>query len=436
MNLLTKAVRGTQDILPADSYKLRFVQDVMLNEAKLYGFKEIRTPVFEHTELFDRGVGGDTDVVQKEMYTFNDKGGRSLTLKPEGTVSAARAMLEHGIFNDALPLKMTYITPCYRYEKPQSGRYREFYQFGVEMFGAPSPAADAEIICLATTLFERLGISNLSLEINSIGCPTCRKNYQAALKNYFSAYKNELCETCVKRLEKNPMRIVDCKNSDCQKISQNAPNIIDFLCEDCRKHFDDVKKYLDNSNIEYKINPKIVRGLDYYTKTVFEFVAKDDAQRGLVCGGGGRYDGLVEEIGGISMPAVGFGIGVERLLLLMESQEIEIPQPKKCDIFIATADENAYFMALCLAKTLREASFYAEFDVVGRGLKAQLKYAGKINAKFCLVLGESELSLGKAEVKNMSTGEKYSVRLDGNFLHDFVAAEASCELKGLNLLND
>ncbi len=436
MKLLTKAVRGTQDILPSDSYKFRFVQDIMLNEAKLYGFKEIRTPIFEHTELFDRGVGGDTDVVQKEMYTFNDKGGRSLTLKPEGTVSAARAMLEHGIFNDALPLKMTYITPCYRYEKPQSGRYREFYQFGVEMFGAPSPAADAEIICLATTLFERLGISNLSLEINSIGCPTCRKNYQAALKNYFSAYKNELCETCVKRLEKNPMRIVDCKNSDCQKISQNAPNIIDFLCEDCRKHFDDVKKYLDNSNIEYKINPKIVRGLDYYTKTVFEFVAKDDAQRGLVCGGGGRYDGLVEEIGGISMPAVGFGIGVERLLLLMESQEIEIPQPKKCDIFIATADENAYFMALCLAKTLREASFYAEFDVVGRGLKAQLKYAGKINAKFCLVLGESELSLGKAEVKNMSTGEKYSVRVDGNFLHDFVAAEASCELKGLNLLND
>lgn len=436
MKLLTKAVRGTQDILPSDSYKFRFVQDIMLNEAKLYGFKEIRTPIFEHTELFDRGVGGDTDVVQKEMYTFNDKGGRSLTLKPEGTVSAARAMLEHGIFNDALPLKMTYITPCYRYEKPQSGRYREFYQFGVEMFGAASPAADAEIICLATTLFERLGISNLSLEINSIGCPKCRKNYQTALKNYFSAYKNELCETCVKRLEKNPMRIVDCKNSDCQKISQNAPNIIDFLCEDCRKHFDDVKKYLDNSNIEYKINPKIVRGLDYYTKTVFEFVAKDDAQRGLVCGGGGRYDGLVEEIGGISMPAVGFGIGVERLLLLMESQEIEIPQPKKCDIFIATADENAYFMALCLAKTLREASFYAEFDVVGRGLKAQLKYAGKINAKFCLVLGESELSLGKAEVKNMSTGEKYSVRLDGNFLHDFVAAEASCELKGLNLLND
>ncbi len=433
MNLLTKAVRGTQDILPADSYKMRFVQDIMLNEAKLYGFKEIRTPVFEHTELFDRGVGDDTDIVQKEMYTFNDKGGRSLTLKPEGTVSAVRAMLEHGLFNDALPLKMTYITPCYRYEKPQSGRYREFYQFGVEMFGAPSPAADTEIICLATTLFERLGISNLSLEINSIGCPKCRKNYQTALKNYFSAYKNDLCATCVERLERNPMRIVDCKNSDCQKISQNAPNIIDFLCEDCQKHFDDVKNYLNNSNIEYKINPKIVRGLDYYTKTVFEFFAENDAQRGLVCGGGGRYDGLVEEIGGISMPAVGFGIGLERLLLLMESQKIEIPRPKQCDIFIAAADDRAYFKALCLAKILREASFYAEFDVVGRGLKAQLKYADKIGARFCLVLGENELNFGKAEVKNMATGEKFCVGLDENFLHDFVAAEASCELKSLNL---
>lgn len=433
MNLLTKAVRGTQDILPADSYKMRFVQDIMLNEAKLYGFKEIRTPVFEHTELFDRGVGDDTDIVQKEMYTFNDKGGRSLTLKPEGTVSAVRAMLEHGLFNDALPLKMTYITPCYRYEKPQSGRYREFYQFGVEMFGAASPAADAEIICLATTLFERLGISNLSLEINSIGCPKCRKNYQTALKNYFSAYKNDLCATCIERLERNPMRIVDCKNSDCQKISQNAPNIIDFLCEDCQKHFDDVKIYLDNSNIEYKINPKIVRGLDYYTKTVFEFVAENDAQRGLVCGGGGRYDGLVEEIGGISMPAVGFGIGVERLLLLMEAQRIEIPEPKQCDIFIAAADNNAYFKALYLTRVLREAAFYAEFDVVGRSLKAQLKYADKINAKFCLVLGENELASGKAEVKNMSTGEKYSVRLDENFLSDFALAEASCDLKNLNL---
>lgn len=433
MNLLTKAVRGTKDILPAESYKWQFVQDVMLNEAKVYGFKEIRTPVFEHTELFDRGVGDDTDIVQKEMYTFDDKGGRSLTLKPEGTVAAVRAMLEHGLFNEALPLKLTYITPCYRYEKPQSGRYREFFQFGVEMFGAASPAADAEIICLATTLFERLGISNLALEINSIGCPECRKKYLAALKAYFSRYKGELCATCVERLEKNPMRIVDCKSSKCQEISQDAPNIIDFLCDDCQKHFDDVQSYLKISNIEYKINPKIVRGLDYYTKTVFEFVAENDAQRGLVCGGGGRYDGLVEEIGEISMPAVGFGIGLERLLLLMESQKIEIPQPKQCDVFIAAADENAYFKAFELAKMLREASFYAEFDVVGRGLKAQLKYADKINAKFCLVLGDNELNSKKAEIKNMSSGEKFSVRLGDEFLSDFILAESSSEMKSLNL---
>lgn len=433
MELLTKAVRGTQDILPADSYKWKFIQEVILNEAKLYGFKEIRMPLFEHTELFDRGIGDDTDIVQKEMYTFNDKGGRSLTLKPEGTVSAVRLMLEHGLFNDALPLKMTYITPCYRYEKPQAGRYREFYQFGVEVFGTGAPAADAEIICLANTLFERLGISNLSLEINSIGCPHCRKNYQIALKNYFSAYKNELCSTCVERLNRNPMRIVDCKNLECQKIAAGAPNIIEFLCDDCKKHFDNVKNYLNSSDIKYKVNPKIVRGLDYYTKTVFEFVAETDEQRDLVCGGGGRYDGLIEEIGGFSMPAVGFGIGLERLLLLMESQKIEIPKPKQCDVFIAAADDASRFKALNFAKILREASFYAEFDVVGRNLKSQLKYASKINARFCLVLGENELSDLKADIKNMSTGEKFSVKLDKNFLHDFISTQASCDLKNLTL---
>ena len=255
----------------------------MMSEAKMYGFREIRTPVFEHTELFDRGVGDDTDIVQKEMYTFEDKGGRSLTLKPEGTVAAVRAMLEHGLFNEALPVKMAYITPCYRYEKPQSGRYREFHQFGVEMFGAPSAAADAEIICLATTLFERLGISNLSLEINSIGCPTCRKDYQSALKQYFSERKDSLCPTCLERLERNPMRIVDCKIPDCQEVAKGAPNITDFLCDDCSAHFDEVQTYLNSAGIEFVLNPKIVRGLDYYTRTVFEFIASDDADRGLVC---------------------------------------------------------------------------------------------------------------------------------------------------------
>ncbi len=435
MDLLTKAVRGTQDILPAESHKWRFLEDIMMSEAKMYGFREIRTPVFEHTELFDRGVGDDTDIVQKEMYTFEDKGGRSLTLKPEGTVAAVRAMLEHGLFNEALPVKMTYITPCYRYEKPQSGRYREFHQFGVEMFGAPSAAADAEIICLATTLFERLGVSNLSLEINSIGCPTCRKNYQSALKQYFSERKDSLCPTCLERLERNPMRIVDCKSSDCQEVAKGAPNITDFLCDDCSVHFAEVQTYLESAGIKFVLNPKIVRGLDYYTRTVFEFVASDDADRGLVCGGGGRYDGLVEEVGGSQMPAVGFGIGLERLLLLMESQGIEFPSPTRCDLFIAAADKGAYARAFELSKVLREASFYAEFDVVGRSLKAQLKYADKLGAKFSLVLGEAELAAGKAEVKNMATGEKFEARLDEDFLSDFVLAHTSDELNGLGLSN-
>lgn len=429
MDLLTKAVRGTQDVLPAESHKWRFLEDIMMSEAKMYGFREIRTPVFEHTELFDRGVGDDTDIVQKEMYTFEDKGGRSLTLKPEGTVAAVRSMLEHGLFNEALPVKMAYITPCYRYEKPQSGRYREFHQFGVEMFGAPSAAADAEIICLATTLFERLGVSNLSLEINSIGCPTCRKNYQSALKQYFSDRKDSLCPTCLERLERNPMRIVDCKSTACQEVAKGAPNITDFLCDDCSTHFAEVQTYLESAGIEFVLNPKIVRGLDYYTRTVFEFVASDAADRGLVCGGGGRYDGLVEEVGGPPMPAVGFGIGLERLLLLMESQGIEFPSPTRCDLFIAAADKGAYARAFELAKVLREASFYAEFDVVGRSLKAQLKYADKLGAKFSLVLGEAELSAAKAEVKNMATGEKFEVRLGKDFLSDFVLAHTSDELK-------
>lgn len=420
MDLLTKAVRGTQDILPEDSYKRRFVEDIMLKEASLYGFKEIRTPVFEHTELFDRGVGDGTDIVQKEMYTFSDRGGRSLTLKPEGTVSAARLMLEHGLFNDVLPIKLMYITPCYRYEKPQSGRYREFYQFGVEMFGSGAPVADAEIICLAKTLFDRLGISDLTLEINSIGCPICRKNYQVALKKYFYEHKDNLCKTCVDRLERNPMRIIDCKDLECQKISQNAPNIIDFLCDDCSEHFYAVQKYLDCSKIKYRINPKIVRGLDYYTKTVFEFVSQADSQRSLVCGGGGRYDGLIEEIGGPFMPAVGFGVGMERLLLLMESQKIDVPKPNSCDLFIAAIGEAANFKSFELAKTLRKASFYVELDVEQRGLKAQLKYANKINARFCLVIGDSELEKDTVELKDMNSGEKFEVSLDHErFVEEF-----------------
>ncbi len=428
MELLSKSVKGTQDILPEESCKWKFIEDVMLNESKVYGFKEIRTPIFEHTELFNRTVGEDTDVVQKEMYTFNDKSGRSLTLKPEGTAAVARAILEHGLFNDALPIKVSYLTPCYRYEKPQSGRYREFHQFGIEMFGADSPAADAEIICMAITLFERLNITGLTLEINSIGCPVCRKKYKEKLKEYFLQNKNGLCKTCLDRLDRNPMRIVDCKNPQCQEISKNAPNIIDYLCDDCKNHFEKLKLYLDNENIIYKVNPKIVRGLDYYTKTVFEFVADNDKNRGLVCGGGGRYDGLIEELGGPKMSAIGFGIGIERLLMYMESQNIEIPDLQSCDVFIASLDQKSSIKAFELTRVLREASFMAEFDTVGRSLKSQLKYADKIKARFSVVIGETELNDNKAKIKNMKTGQQFDIRLDDKFLSDFFLIDAQCEL--------
>ena len=275
MALVTKAVKGTQDILPGESFKIQYIEATALDIAKAYGFREIRTPVFEHTELFSRGVGDTTDVVQKEMYTFDDKGGRSITLRPEGTAGAIRAFLEHGLFNEPLPQKLCYLTSCYRYEKPQAGRLREFHQFGVECVGTASPAADAEVISLAKDLFDFLGVNGLKLEINSIGCPECRKKYYEALRAYFSDYKSELCETCLGRLERNPMRILDCKSPVCGKISAGAPKITDYLCDDCRDHFEKVQAYLDAIDIEYTVNPRIVRGLDYYTRTVFEFVSTE-----------------------------------------------------------------------------------------------------------------------------------------------------------------
>lgn len=419
MNLLIKGPRGTQDILPKDSYKWKFIEDIMFGEAKLHGFKEIRTPVFEHTELFNRSVGEDTDVVQKEMYTFNDKGGRSITLKPEGTAGAVRAMLEHGLYNDPLPVKLAYVTPCYRYEKPQSGRYREFHQFGVEMFGAGGPAADAQVITMAKALFERLGIENLNLEINSIGCKDCRKRYYEALRGYFSASADGLCETCKSRMERNPMRILDCKNETCKEIAKGAPKILNYICDDCRAHFEQVKEYLDAAEVQYTVNPTIVRGLDYYTRTVFEFVSAAAGTQGVVCGGGGRYDGLVEELGGNPMPAVGFGMGMERLILVMETQGIEIERDDICDVYIASMDETSAKKAFKLAKSLRESSFIVETDLAGRSFRAQMKYADKICAKLCIVLGQDEINSGKAKVKNMKTGEQVDISLKDSFLNEF-----------------
>lgn len=422
MGVITKKIKGTEDVLPKDSYRWQFVEDVMRKESAAYGFKEIRTPVFEHTELFARGVGQTTDVVQKEMYTFDTKGGESVTLRPEGTAGAARAVLEHGLVNDSLPIKASYFVSCYRYEKPQAGRLREFHQFGLECYGTQSPVADAELICAAQSIFDRLGIKQLRLEINSIGCPTCRAEYHKALKEYFYGYKDELCETCNSRLEKNPMRILDCKSPVCSKIAQGAPKITDYLCDECKEHFASVQKYLDAAGVEYTVNPTIVRGLDYYTKTVFEFVTDFIGAQGTVCGGG-RYDGLIEELGGKHLPSLGFAMGIERLLMLMDKQGIEIPQPSTCDLYVAVMGESASLKSFEIIKAVRSCGLIAETDIVGRGLRAQMKYADKIGAKFSMVLGDNEIEQGKAVIKNMSSGEQTEIVLDDTFADKFMVLQ-------------
>ena len=419
MALITKKPRGTEDVLPRDSYRWQFLEDVFRSEARAYGYKELRTPVFEHTELFERGVGDTTDVVQKEMYTFTTKGGDSITLRPEGTAGAARALLEHGLFNDPLPIKAYYLTSCYRYEKPQAGRLREFHQFGMECYGTKDPAADAEMITAAKGLFDRLRLRDVRLEINSIGCPECRAEYHKALKAYFESYRDELCDDCKQRLERNPMRLLDCKNEHDSAIAASAPTVLDYLCGECKDHFEKVKAYLDSNGVEYTVNPKIVRGLDYYTKTVFEFISGDIGAQSTVCGGG-RYDGLIADLGGNPMPALGFAAGIERLLLTMDAQGVEIPTPEPCDVYIASMGDEARKKASSLALSLRRAGLYAEFDVVGRGLRAQMKYADKLNAKYSLVLGDNEISGNKAQLKNMADGSQTEIPLDAeSFLSAF-----------------
>ena len=418
MALITRKIKGTEDVLPKQSYRWQFIEKIMREESKSYGFKEIRTPVFEHTELFARGVGQTTDVVQKEMYTFTTKGGESVTLRPEGTAGAARAVLEHALDNEGLPIKASYFVSCYRYEKPQAGRLREFHQFGLEEYGTQSPAADAEMICAAQSIIDRLGLSQIRLELNSIGCPECRAKYNQALREYFGQFRDRLCETCLSRLEKNPMRLLDCKSPQDQELAKDAPKITDYLCEECENHFSEVKRYLDSAGVEYTINPKIVRGLDYYTKTVFEFVTDCIGAQGTVCGGG-RYDGLIEELGGKHMPSLGFAMGLERLLMVMDAQGVEIPEDDKCALYIATMGDDAKVKAFELLKRVRECGLIAETDVVGRGLRAQMKYADKIGAKYSLVLGDNELAENKAKVKNMETGEQTEFALDESFAEKF-----------------
>ena len=420
MALEIRSIKGTQDVLPSDTYKWQFVERLFLDTAKLYGFNEIRIPTFEDKSLFIRSVGDTTDVVQKEMYTFTDLGGRELALRPEGTAGINRAVIESGLINEALPVKLCYDISCFRAEKPQAGRFREFHQLGMEHF-------DAQVIAFVSDFFNTLGLTNISLEINSIGCPNCRKNYHAALKEYFEARKADLCDTCLTRLDKNPLRILDCKSPVCKEIAKDAPIGLDYLCDECREHFEGLKKRLDALGIAYTVNPRIVRGLDYYTKTVFEFVSGDIGAQSTVCGGG-RYDGLIKSLGGADQPGIGYAMGIERLLMVLEAQGIQIPKPSPCDLYIASMGENASVFAMKLASDLRNEGFAAESDLIGRSLKAQMKYADKIDAKYSMVIGDNELAAGKAKVKNMATGETHELDLNGDlskFFYDQELAELS-----------
>ncbi len=404
--------KGTKDVLPAQSYKWQFVEDCARRVARQFNIREVRTPVFEHTELFARGVGDTTDIVNKEMYTFVDKGGRSVTLKPEGTAGVARMFIENGLASSPLPMKSFYIAPCYRYERPQAGRLREFHQFGVEVYGSPAPAADAEVIFAASSFLKELGINDTRLELNSIGCKTCRASYNAALKEYFRPHIGEMCATCRERFDKNPLRMLDCKEDGCKKIAAGAPKILDYLCPDCASHFESVKNLLAAQGIEFVVNPNIVRGLDYYTRTVFEFVSTSIGAQGTVCAGG-RYDGLIAELGGPQTPAVGFAAGLERLILLMENTSVPFPAAPVPDIYIAGMDDESRAKAFALAGQLRSQDVSAECDLMERSVKAQLKYADKLGATFVAVIGENELKEGAVNVKKMADGSSQNVPFDG-----------------------
>ncbi len=409
--MLTRAPKGTKDVVPAESYKWHYLENIIRELTQLFGYKEIRTPTFEHTELFERGVGDTTDIVQKEMYTFEDRGGRSITLKPEGTAGAVRAYIENNLYAEPQPIKVYYITPVFRYERPQAGRLREHHQFGVEVFGAAQASIDAEIILLAMTLFNRLGIKGLSLNINSIGCPKCRPEYHKALKDYLAGHLDELCSTCNTRFERNPLRILDCKEDGCKAIVKDAPIMLDYLCDECKEHFEDLKKFLKAAKIEYTINPMIVRGLDYYTKTVFEIISTDIGSQGTVCGGG-RYDALVAECGGPEVAGAGFGLGLERLLLVLESQGIEIPKPCSYDVYFITIGDNAKEKAFELVLKCRASGLSADMDHVGRSVKAQFKYANKIESPWVCILGDEEIENNVVKIKNMTDGREETVLQD------------------------
>lgn len=395
--------KGTKDMLPSEAYKWHYVERIARQTAANFGFKEIRTPMFEHTELFLRGVGETTDIVNKEMYTFDDKGGRSMTLRPEGTAGVARCFIENGLAQGVMPMKAYYIASVFRYEKPQNGRLREHHQFGVECYGSDSPSADAEIIALADTFLRNAGLESLELNLNSIGCPTCRAAYNKALKEYIGENLHCMCGQCQTRFEKNPLRILDCKEEKCKAVTKNAPKILDFLCDDCKAHFEAVQSILTDLGIKFTINPGIVRGLDYYTRTVFEFVSTDIGSQGTVCGGG-RYNNLVEEVGGKPTPAVGFGLGLERLLLVLENTNSLKAEEESVEYYFAPLGDNAKALSRKIVFELRRKGVSAETDIMDRSVKAQMKYADKIGAKFVIVIGDDEIEKGVVSVKNMADG--------------------------------
>ena len=409
--MLSKAPRGTKDITPKDVYKWHYVEKKFREICALYGYEEIRTPIFEHTEVFARSVGDTTDVVQKEMYSFTDRGDRQLSLKPEGTAGVIRSFIENKMYADTQPTKLYYITPCFRYERPQAGRQRQFHQFGIEVLGSDGPSVDAEVISLAVQFFNEMGLKNLSVNINSVGCPTCREEYNRKLKEYLDKKVDVLCETCLERKDKNPMRVIDCKNPHCKENLQDIPFMIDHLCEDCKDHFDKLQTYLKEMDINYVVDKTIVRGLDYYKKTAFEIISNDIGSQSTVCGGG-RYDGLVEMLGGPKgISGIGFALGAERLLLTLENNNIEIENPKSTDIYIAPIGDAAKTKSFKLIKDLRTNHISADNDHLDKSLKAQFKYSDKLNAKYTVVIGDDELANDTATLKNMKTSEQTTIKL-------------------------
>ena len=407
-----KKPRGTADIFAPEIFKWRRVEDTARRVAERYGYTEVRIPTFEELGLFSRGVGETTDVVQKEMYAFEDKEGRSFALRPEGTAGVVRAVIENGKCSDTMPLKLFYLINCFRYEKPQAGRSREFFQFGTEMLGTADASADFTAISLADTFIRELEIKNISLHINSIGCPECRPKYRQSLIDYLKANESSLCETCRARLNANPLRVLDCKNESCRALCENAPRTVDSLCGDCRAHMNKLERCLDAAGIPYTVDPHIVRGLYYYTRTVFEFISEGIGAQSTVCGGG-RYDGLVKELGGPDMPAVGFAMGISRLILSMEESGVEFPSAPSPKLYIAAMGEAAQVKALSITEELRASGIYAECDIVGRSLKAQMKYADKLGAEYTLILGDSELEAGKAQLRSMADGSQSELLIDG-----------------------